>query len=389
MEGFKVGNAQLMKDINLWGIFKAIYKEGSISRRDLAKITGYSPATITNHVRTLMDDGFVIETKKGTSTGGRRPINLTIDPHRGYFFTVDIKVNQVLLSLFNLTIKLVIKRIIPINKGEKPDTIFNRIFHQVDHILEENQLPLHRIMGFGVAVPGLVHKEKGLLEFAPNLGWSQEPISSRFIQQYGITTILENEATASVIGESQFVYPQIDTMVFVSVNEGIGCGILFSHKVYRGATGNAGEFGHIIIDRDGPPCHCGNNGCWETLASENFILSKAKERGLLGVNGTKGDIYHRAKENQQLQCLFQETGRNLGIGMVNIVNGLSPHLLVVGGDILKIKDYIQDDMMAILKEKALPGLLSKTKLRFSNLDNLAPLFGLASLLLERSIDFSH
>ena len=83
--------------------------------------------------------------------------------------------------------------------------------------------------------------------------------------------LVENEAKAAVIGEKEFVYPDIENLVFVSINEGIGCGILLDGKLYTGASGNAGEFGHLIIDSDGPKCHCGNDGCWETLASESFL----------------------------------------------------------------------------------------------------------------------
>jgi len=119
-------------------------------------------------------------------------------------------------------------------------------------------------------VPGLIDKVKGILEFAPNLGWKNVYISKIFKDKYNLPVILNNEAKAAAIGERESIYPNINNMVFVSINEGIGCGIFFNGGLYRGASGNAGEFGHIIIDTNGPLCTCGNKGCWETFSFRKF-----------------------------------------------------------------------------------------------------------------------
>ena len=88
-------------------------------------------------------------------------------------------------------------------------------------------------------------------------------------------------------------------MVFVSINEGIGCGIFFNGGLYRGASGNAGEFGHIIIDTNGPVCHCGNKGCWETFASESYIVNRYLKLPNSNKELTKKEVYQLGKNGDK------------------------------------------------------------------------------------------
>jgi predicted transcriptional regulator len=97
-----LGNSIVIRKWNLSSIFKAIRKQGPISRIELTEITGCSAGTVSNHVRTLLKKGFVIETKKGISSGGRKPIQLMINPHKAYIFSIEIEVNLIKLLIFYL-----------------------------------------------------------------------------------------------------------------------------------------------------------------------------------------------------------------------------------------------------------------------------------------------
>lgn len=234
---------------------------------------------------------------------------------------------------------------------------------------------------------------KGLLKFAPNLGWRNVEIMRQFKERYTFPIILENEAKAAAIGEREFIYPQADNMVFVSINEGIGCGIIFNGELYRGSSGNAGEYGHIIIDRKGSSCHCGSYGCWETLASENYIIKAYKEMFGTGFDFDatflKNEIYRRGEEgDKEVLKIFQETGKSIGVGLINIVNSLSPELLVIGGGIVRIKDYIFDDIVETLEKGSLSFAYRKTDVKISKLGDLAIIYGLAKLVFDRSTDFN-
>jgi predicted NBD/HSP70 family sugar kinase len=384
MKRYEVGNSLLIRDLNLTSIFRLIYKYGPVSRKELVDNTGYSAGTISNHVKRLLEEGYVIETEKGHSTGGRKPIYLTVNPERGYIISIDIKVNQVKIYLFNLKLTVIEQKAFSIDKGN-PQQVLKEILDRVNTVLKERKIKDNLFLGMGIAVPGLIDLEKKMLDFAPNLGWEQIDIIHPIQTKYPVPVILENEAKASAIGEREFIYPDVDNMVFVSVNEGIGCGIIFDGKLYRGASGNAGEYGHIIIDSDGPQCHCGNQGCWETLASQNYLINLSRK--IKGKELTLEEIYRSGEEgDQEILEVFQELGNNLGIGLVNIVNSLSPELVVLGGDCIRNKKFIEDDMKRVLREEALDISYKKTEIEFSKLGDRAIAYGLARMVFDKVIE---
>jgi len=383
-----LGNAIIIRKWNLSSIFKAIRKQGPISRIELTEITGCSAGTVSNHVRTLIKKGFVIETEKGISSGGRKPIQLMINPHKAYIFSIEIEVNQIKIVMFDLEIKVVTKSIIPIIYKDNYKKTLKQVFFEMDKMIEEKNLKLDNLLGIGVAVPGLIDKEKGILEFAPNLGWENVYISKIFKDKYSLPVILDNEAKAAAIGEREFIYPKMDNMVFISINEGIGCGVILNGELYRGASGNAGEFGHIIIDTNGPLCHCGNKGCWETLASESYIVNRYLKLSNSNKELTKKEIYQIGKNgHKKIIEIFNEAGRNIGIGLVNIINGLSPELLVIGGGIVEIKDYVYEEIIKKLEENALSISYRSVKIKFSKLGSLAAVYGMADLIINERIKF--
>jgi len=383
-----LGNSIAVRRWNLVSIFKLIRKRGPISRIELTKITGCSAGTVSNHVKTLIKKGFVIETQKGVSSGGRKPMQLMVNSNKAYIFSIEIEVNKIKIVLFDLELKVVTKNIMSITYRDDYKKTLEQVFFGMDKMREEKNIKLDNLLGIGIAVPGLIDKVKGILEFAPNLGWKNVHISKIFKDKYGLPIVLNNEAKAAAIGERESIYPTINNMVFISINEGIGCGIFFNGELYRGASGNAGEFGHIIIDTNGPLCHCGNKGCWETLASESYIVNSYLKLPNSNKELTKKEIYRLGKDgDKKVIEIFKEAGRNIGIGLVNIVNGLSPELLVIGGGIVKIKDYIYEEIIKKLKESALSVSYNKVEIKFSKLGSLAAVYGMADLIINERIKF--
>lgn len=384
MQEVQVGNSRYIRDLNLTGIFRLIQKYGPISRKELAENTGYSAATITNHVKRLMDEGFVIETNKGSSTGGRRPVYLTVNPDQGYILAVDIEVNQIRILLFDLNLKIKEKLELAIG-GRTAEEVLLVLVDQIKSFCQQNNIKADKIIGVGVVLPGLVDNKNGYLHFAPNLKWRDIDIKGFFEKKLGYKIVVENEAKAAVLGEKELVFPDVENMVYVSINEGIGCGIIFNGNLYRGASGNAGEFGHIIIDSNGPECHCGNYGCWETLASTKYISNRYFE--ISGKNMAFPDLCRQGiAENPTFLEIVKETARNIAIGLVNIVNSLSPEVLVIGGNILALEKYIMEDIGEILTEKALSILQQKVELACSKLGNKAALYGIARMVFDINIE---
>ena len=381
----RVGNSTFIHNLNQGSIFKIIHRHGPITRKELAENTSYSAATISNHVKKLIADDYVIETEKGSSNGGRKPVYIKVNPKKGYMLALNIGVNHSQLYLFDLAFEILEGQNIDINQDQDAEFNLLKIKDEIELLLSRYQINREKILGLGVGVPALIDRDKNRLEFAPNLGWNELGIPKFYDQYFDFPVILENEAKAAVIGEKEFVYPDIENLVFVSINEGIGCGILLEDKLYTGASGNAGEFGHLIIDSDGPKCHCGNNGCWETLASESFLRDEINR--YLDSDLSIDDIYQlNFEKDDELKNIFKKCGCNIGIGLVNIINSLSPEHIVIGGGIIRAEGYLMKNINKIVDQRSLNISREFVDLKFTELEGLATIYGLAAQIFNLSVE---
>ncbi|MFN2340811.1 MAG: ROK family protein [Halanaerobium sp.] len=381
----RVGNSTFIHNLNQGSIFKIIHRRGPITRKQLAESTSYSAATITNHVKKLIEEEYVIETEKGTSNGGRKPVYIKVNSKKGYMLALNIGVNHSQLYLFNLAFEVLASKNIDIEHQEDAEFNLLQIKDQIEQLLDEQQIKREKILGLGVGVPALIDREKNSLEFAPNLGWRDLEIPKFYAQYFDFPVLLENEAKAAVIGEKEFVYPDIENLVFVSINEGIGCGILLDGKLYTGASGNAGEFGHLIIDSDGPKCHCGNDGCWETLASESYFQDKVNS--YLDSDLSIDQMYQLDFEkDEKLKSIIKSGVCNIGIGLVNIINSLSPEHIVIGGGIIRAEGYLMENINQIIDQKSLRISREFVDLKFTELEGLATIYGLAAQVFNLSVE---
>ena len=381
------GTSKDIGENNIYAIFKLIYKNQPITRKELANTSSYSAATISNHVNHLIELGFVTESKKGFSTGGRKPVNLEIIPEKGYMLTINIEVEQVNIKLFNIKYEIVEE--IKITELYKDDVSrsLNKIFRKINRILNHNFRLTEKLLGIGISVPGLINKESGELVFAPNLTWENVPILDEFEAEFpGTPLFLENEAKASAIAEKTFVYPEIENMVYISVNQGIGCGIIFNGKLIRGATGNCGEYGHLKVTENGRCCHCGKKGCWETEASELFIYNKFNQEVVADKKYSQEEIYKLMAENHPLAVeISNQAADGLGKGVANVINSLNPELIVIGGGIVRISEYISDRIKQIASRQALDLLWNSTEIVFSSLEKKSVNLGMAWIVREHGI----
>ncbi|MFP4016913.1 MAG: ROK family protein, partial [Halanaerobiales bacterium] len=312
------------------------------------------------------------------------PVFLTVSPTRSYIISVGIEVNHIRIMIFDL--KLNVKNNLILTLEERsPEKIILDLIDKIKEFCKDSGISVDRVIGMGIALPGLINDEQGLLYFAPNLEWRNIEIKEYFKREFEFPVLIENEAKAAVLGEREFIYPEADNLVFVSINEGIGCGIIFDGNLYRGASMNAGEFGHIRIDSDGPRCHCGNKGCWETLASLNYIVYMyQQETGQKIVPDQVTDLL--LSGDKTLISIIKSTARNIAVGLVNIINSLSPEMLVIGGDIIEYREYMMETIDDILAERTLDVLYENTNIVYSQLGNNASLFGIARMVFDNNIE---
>jgi glucokinase len=189
-------------------------------------------------------------------------------------------------------------------------------------------LSSHRIVGTGVGVAGDVDSARGIVRFAPNLKWKNVPIK-QFLRRAGIPAPVhvENDATAAAWGVFHTgLKKKSRNLVVLTLGTGVGGGLVFDGKLYRGATGSAGEIGHMVLDPSGPVCPCGNRGCFEATLGGVALARRGKA-------ASPYELYLRARKgNRAALAVWKEAGRALGQGLANLINVLNPDTIaLVGG----------------------------------------------------------
>lgn len=375
-----------------------IRKRGPISRTDIYNATKIRITTVTDVVKELIDNGMVIEVGSAASTGGRKPILLSINPAAGYIIGLDVRATVIRGVLTDLTSQLLAQHQYIITEQDTGKSILEQTKATINNLLD--MIPnREKLVGIGLSVAAMIDSNKGVIEFAANIpGWRNLALVKILEQEFQVPVLLESTARAAALGERAFgVGKGFDDLIFYHIGMGIGAGIISQGVLYRGNKESAGEIGHTVIDEFGPPCRCGNFGCLESLASAKAIRDHAVAALDKGIESnipalvdndytkiTAEMVYLAATKGDKLsRRILQEAGAHLGIGAANLVNILNPALLVIGGGLAKAGDFIMEPLIRTLQERSLAVSLKSVKVVTSELgDNAAPL-GATTLVIKR------
>ena len=244
------------------------------------------------------------------------------------------------------------------------------------------------IEGIGISLPGLVDSETGEALFIPHFKWRDWAIADELRETTGLPVRVDNDANAAALAELWLGRPEIRDardFILVLVEEGLGTGIVFDGQVYHGMNGAAGEFGHMTIGKDAPvACAAGSYECWEAFASERAALARyAKTNSRSSADAiTFEQLIDRAlagEENAKHALL--ETAYYLGLGISNLLKGLSPEAVIVGGQISRAWPVIADELTNAVAQSSICRGLPSARLIASTLGHNTRLMGALSLVL--------
>jgi N-acetylglucosamine repressor len=364
----------LMKQMNQQLVLQLIQGRGPISRSEITQISGLSPASVSGITSTLIDLGLVHEVGEveGTGRAGRRAVLLRLNPHAGFVIGVKLAMTAITCVLTDLDANVLHTHVQPLPPPDPvvapfdPHATIQTTIAAIEDLLRMAQIEPDRLMGIGVGVNGTVDADAGISCVAPHFGWRNVPIAAPLAKHFGIPVSLENDARALTIAEQWFgAGREVDHFVTVVIGYGIGAGVVTNGQLYRGSSSGAGEFGHMVLQQDGPVCSCGKRGCLEALAGIPAILRDieaalvAGEPSLLpqGEAPTFEAIAEAAEKGDELALrVLQAAGRWLGYGMVCLVNVLNPELIVLNGEALRLGQAYLGPMEAVLREQAFAGM---------------------------------
>jgi glucokinase-like ROK family protein len=347
-------NKKLIRAINRFKILHTIRAHKLISRVDITKATGLSQATVTGITASLIGEGLLLEKRPGESEGGRPPILISLNPDATYAVGVYLSISQINIVIIDLEATIRASYEMPLRKQNyTPEAIADKIVQAVQECMWQANFSRNRISGIGIGLPGLVDSHTGLIRFLPNYQWEKVNLRDLVQKKIDHPTYIENSANALALAEQWFGEGRgIDNFIVVTLEYGVGMGIMIHGQLYRGHKGTAGEFGHTTVDPDGPLCRCGKKGCIEAIVGNNAILREAEAAAQKGEwkpdnphDITIDEVILAAREGAPcLRNIFARAGRILAIGLSNLILIFNPAKIIISGRGVKAGELLFDSM---------------------------------------------
>jgi predicted NBD/HSP70 family sugar kinase len=368
----------VVRDINRRLVLHLIRKRHPISRADLARLSGLQRSTISLIVEQLIEEHWVLEGPTGRLPRGRRPTFLRLNEER-VIVGVDVRALQTTVALADANGRFLSHEIMETPRD--PVKAIDALIRSIERTVAGSRGK--KIEGVGISLPGRFDHAEDRLVFAPNLQWRDLDIRNPIVKATGLEVELENAANACVLASVWFDSAEsVRNLVVVTVSEGIGTGVLANGQLVRGLNGMAGEFGHVPLDLDGPPCGCGGSGCWEVFASNRAALRYYREAGG-DERASFLDLLTRADEGDSRAAQALETmARYLGRGMRMIVAGLSPERIQLVGDLTRAWKRFGPVIEAGVRSQVLPGGRMPALVPVHE-DGMARLRGTVALILQK------
>lgn len=373
----QVASSEVVRDINRRIVLNLIRTRQPISRADLARVSGLQRSTISLIVEELIEGNWVLEGATGRLPRGRRPTFLRLNDDR-VIIGIDIRPSQISVAVGNVNGRFSSHEVMP--TPADPKTAVHALLDRIQPIIRS--AGTKTIEGIGISLPGRF--SGGRLVFAPNLNWREYDLRAAIAKETGLAVELENAANACVLAAVWFDHQgSCRNLVVVTVSEGIGAGVLINGELARGLNGMAGEFGHVPLDPDGPPCGCGSHGCWEVFASNRAALRYYGESKAHPGCLSFPDLLSLADQGDTRAAKALETmAHYLGRGMRMIVAGLAPEKIIVIGELTRSWSRFGPVIEAEVSAQVLPGGLPPQLVPVHE-DGLGRLRGTIALVLQR------
>jgi glucokinase len=253
------------------------------------------------------------------------------------------------------------------NASRGPDSVINDMcdaIHRINSQFQRNG----KFLGAGIGIPGIIDLDAGTVRKSANLpSFSGYPVRVEIERRLGAQVFLDNDANFAALGEKWMgAARNVSNMAIITLGTGIGGGIVLNDKIFHGMNGMAGEFGHIPIAVDGPPCGCGSHGCAEQYASASAVMRMAREAiasghaGALAKAATSDGKFNAATVyklamggDEAAQEIFRKFGTSLGFMMAGLLNSLNLDMFVIGGGVSSAWDAFAPAMFAELRARSL------------------------------------
>ncbi len=371
---FRVATRGTSREINRSIVLNLVRSRQPISRADLARAMDVRRGAVSLIVNDLLHDRLIFEGATGETVRGRKPTFLYIDSRRRAVVAADIRASETFVMLADL-LGNPITGAIGFPTARDPRLLIETLSERIKWLLADHP-EVDSCEGVGVVVPGMVEHSTMRVLHAPTLGWRNVNLRDPLSAATGFNVQIENSGRACALAQAWAMRDDpagtSGDLVFVSISDGVGVGVIIHGEVLRGRHNIAGEFGHLPLSLDGPRCSCGSNGCWEAYVSNPATLARyfgrtADQSGPTRVGQrhfTVEDLIARARaRDAKASAALETSARYLGLGLASVINVLDPARVYVGGEITLAWDLIESTVRTALAERALTPAAAETDIR--------------------------
>ncbi|MBE6063489.1 MAG: ROK family transcriptional regulator [Clostridium butyricum] len=337
-------NHSKIKETNRNKIIKLLLEKNEITKLDISRSLDISITTVSTNISELKKLGIVEDVRSLESTGGRKAMAIRLNENCKYSIGIALTPKHVKLSLINLKSQE-IDRLRIKHENRNINEIIELVKTSISEILDSNNIDYEtQLLGIGISIPGTVDSEAGIIKNCYLLNIKEEFDLRNEFKYLGVPVYVDNEANLSAYYEYLNKKDLISNLLYVSITDGFGAGIIINGEIYRGGNNSSGEIGHTKINLNGKKCKCGGDGCLEAYASTDALISEYNFKYSKDINDIEEfEKLCESKDEQALEIL-KEYLFILGTGISNLMLILDPNTIVIGGDIKSLLDENIDSL---------------------------------------------
>ncbi len=392
-------NLPRMGDFNQAVILDSIRRAvDGLSRVELAASAGLAAQTVSNICRRLLDADLIMEAGKAASGPGKPRTLLRVNPRGMYAIGVHIDPSLTSYALLDAVGAVLLSSDERTDPDGDPDAAVRAMGGRIRALISESGVDENRIAGVGVATPGPVDAANGTVVAPPHMpGWTRVPLRELLQESTGLPVVVEKDVTASAVAELWAGSVQdAASFVFVYIGTGIGAGLVLNDEVVRGASGNVGEIGHIIVDPDGPACDCGRRGCVKVTCMPETLVTLARQAGLLPAADPLSPVplmdelatlVQAAEDGEAHAVELVERSAQRMAGAISVLsNFLDVERVVLGGPFWPVlaSSYLTR-MPALLEKLSVTTSVNSVEVVGTKLTSGEAAFGAACLVMEKTL----
>jgi len=273
-------------------------------------------------------------------------------------------------------------------QGMQPAILQKQVIQMCQELVSNPVIQHRRILGIGISVPGTVDAENGIIRDALNMRLHDFPIRDILGKVFDLPIFIEHDTSTAALAEKFYGAGRgVEDLIYIIVSTGIGAGLIVNHEVYRGATGLAGELGHVIVERDGQVCVCGKRGCLEAVAAVPAMLANAhnvllRRKGSSDANSISlVDLIEAAGQGDQLSlAIIQRAADYLAMAISIVVSILDIRLMVIGGEVVQMGELYFAPLRKSIEKYRVEG--REIQIVPAVLGENAPLQGISMIVLQ-------